>query len=115
METALNQVEFGFPTIEEKIRERSFVLEFIDAVREHGPLIPREMIAEGIGVSRQRVHQLLQSRRMVELVIGGRHFVTAVSLDLFLTEERKIGVNIGVPGWRQGPMFVRGLMQKKGS
>lgn len=114
MESTLNQAEL-FPTIEEKIRKRSFVREFIEAVLEHGPLVPRELVAQGIGVSRQRVHQLLEKGRMVEIVIGGRHFVTAASLELFLTEERKVGVNIEVPAWREGPMFVRGLMQKKGS
>ncbi len=114
METALNQAEL-FPTIEQKIQKRSFVLEFIEAVLEHGPLVPREMIAEGIGVSRQRVHQLLQSGRMVQMVIGGRHFVTATSLDLFLTEERNCGSRLKIPEWREGPMFVRGILQKKTS
>lgn len=112
MEAMLDQPEL-FTTIEQKIRKRSFLRQFIEASEEHGVLVPRSMIASALEISTQRVHQLVQAGRLAELVIEGRHYVPAASLELFLTEERKTGVHLKVPGWRVGPLAVRGMFEKR--
>jgi excisionase family DNA binding protein len=52
------------------------------------------LAAEALDVSRQRVHQLINSGQLPHVECGDRKFIPADALDLFLTEERKNGVQI---------------------
>ena len=101
-----------FPTLEQKVRKRSFLRQFLDATEIHGLLVPHSMIADALGVSRQRVHQLVDSGRLAEISIEGRHYVPIASFDLFLTEERKSGVHVERVGWR-AKTLARGFVEKR--
>jgi len=80
-----------FPVIEEKLTRRSPVRTFLDASAEHGGLVPPSMLVRSLGVSKQRIHQLMDAGRLVTVTVDGKRYVTACSLELFLTEERRNG------------------------
>ena len=69
---------------------RSYVSESL----RHGFLVPIYLAAEALEVSRQRVHQLIDDGQLAAVECGGRKFIPADALDLFLTEERKTGIHV---------------------
>lgn len=79
-------------------RERSRLQKFWDLLGEikqmreqHGQLIPPELAAKLIGVSQQRVDQLMGAGKLMRLEIDGRPFVGENSLVEFARSERKAG------------------------
>lgn len=89
---AIAQPEFfDFPVIELKARRRGLFSHYLEATREHGPIVTVAMIASALGVSKQRVHFLIRQGRIASLQVCGRYYVPLASLELFLTEERKVG------------------------
>jgi biotin operon repressor len=80
-----------FPVIERKVRKRTFLREYIAATREHGPLATQGQIAAALGISRQRINELVRAQRIATVNVDGRDYVPCSSLELFLTEERRVG------------------------
>lgn len=80
----------NFPVICEKAK-RGVLGQYLQLTREHGALVPLPMVAVAMGLSKQRVHILVNEDRIASVSIGDRRFVPAVALELFLTEERKVG------------------------
>jgi hypothetical protein len=62
-----------------------------EAVERNGSIIPREMVAGLVGLTRQRIHQLIESGDLVQVEIEGHAFVTEDSLVEWLKVERKAG------------------------
>ena len=69
--------------------------ELIRISESHGGLVPQSALPEVLGISRQRVHQLIQSGQFEKREVFGVPFVTGRSLDAWeKDEDKKRG------GWR---------------
>jgi len=60
-------------------------------VAEKGMVVPQHLVAELLGVSRQRVGELTDRGRFEVVVIGGVRYLTERSVIAFAKEERKNG------------------------
>jgi len=60
-------------------------------VEKHGLLVPPQLAADLLGVSRQRVHQLMEQGRMKRVEVLGQVFITEDDLHAFARSERKNG------------------------
>jgi len=93
MDFVLDQPDF-FPHIASKIGKRSALREMIEVFREHGACATPAMVAAAIGVSRQRVHQLVNAGRIATVDVAGHPMIPLAALELFLTEERRNGRHV---------------------
>ena len=64
-------------------RSKEKFREWQDAIDEHGAFMTRAMAAAAIGVSRQRVHQLICKGRLATVRIGDRRYVPLAELEEF--------------------------------
>lgn len=80
-----------FPVIEEQSKRRSHLREMMDAIEEHGPLIPRAWLTTVLDLSRQRIKVLIDEGRIATIEIHDREMVPMASLEAFLADERKAG------------------------
>jgi len=75
-----------------KVAKLMDVMEELERVTdEKGPVIPQSLIAEVLGVSKQRVNTLLDEGRMEFHVINGTRFVFVASFREYAKQERKVG------------------------
>lgn len=102
---AFVQDEF-FPVVE---RKRSKLSNYLAAVREHGPIAPCGMVAAFLDVSRSRVYQLISEGRLAAVTVNGQRYVPVAALELFATEERKVGRPFKQPSFAD---LMRGGLQK---
>lgn len=79
-------------------RERSKVLdlwarfkEFAESCDEVGGAVPVMLAAKMLGISHQRVWELMKSGRLVQLSFEGHSFVSGDSMHRFAQSERKAG------------------------
>lgn len=70
---------------------RAVVRAYEDAVAKHGLLVPPTTIAESLGVSPQRVDQLMDVGRLDAVTIAGRRWVVANSVERYLAEGPRKG------------------------
>jgi hypothetical protein len=78
-------------------RARSAIAQFLAAKREHGEIIPRSMVSGFLGVSQQRVSQLVMEDRIPTVEVGGISWVPLDGLTKFCSEERKVGRPVHIP------------------
>ncbi len=71
--------------------------EMSDLVEKEGMMIPAPMAAKALGISRQRLHVLVQERRLQVILFHGHHYITEKALVEFAKEERKTGRPINPP------------------
>ena len=83
-----------FPVTAEKTSRKGFLWRYLELTMEQGALVPLRYVDDALGVSKQRVHQLVAGGRLPLIQIGDRKFVPAAALELFLTEDRKTGVHL---------------------
>ena len=95
--------EFAFVALLPK-REKGRVSRALDLVEEltriteeQGPMIPSPLAAKVLNISRQRMHQLIQDKRIPVVEVQGHHFVTKTALIGFANTERKDGRPISPP------------------
>jgi hypothetical protein len=69
--------------------------ELIRISEAHGGLVPQSALPEVLGISRQRVHQLIQSGQFEQRKVFGVGFVTGRSIDAWEKDEEK-----SKGGWR---------------
>ena len=62
-----------------------------ERTKERGPVIPQTLAAELLGVSRQRVGQLMEEGRIESFLLNGTRFVFLKSFFEFCREERSPG------------------------
>lgn len=87
MEMTIDQAEL-FPVFAASpAKRRSKVRQFVDATLQHGPLLTPVLVAEALGVTKQRVNTLLNENRIAHVTIEGERFVPCTAVDLFLTEK----------------------------
>lgn len=71
---------------------RQVVREYEEAQARHGLLVPPSTVAESLGVSPQRVDQLMDAGRLRGVVVSGRKYVVAASVVEYLKDgPRPIG------------------------
>lgn len=68
--------------------------EFSKAAEGKGVLLPARLAAEIIGVSRQRVQELMELGRLEVLELSGERFVTEESVVAYAKSERKAGRSV---------------------
>lgn len=90
MDVAINQAEL-FPNFYPRVKARSRVRQFIDATFQHGPLLTPSLAAEALGISRQRLHVLINADRIATIDVAGERFVPASAVDLFKAEPARHG------------------------
>jgi hypothetical protein len=90
MEGIIDQPEL-FPVVRREVPKRSFLVEMLDAVEEHGPLFTQAMVARALSLSTARIAQLVESEQLTSVKVAGRRMIPAAALNLFLTENRKVG------------------------
>lgn len=64
----------------------------------YGVMLPQHLAADLLGVSRQRVHTLVNEGRLQSVDVGGVRFVTEASMMEFARSERATGRHLEVPG-----------------
>lgn len=93
MELTVGQAEL-FPVFSAApAKPRSRVRQFVDATLKHGPLLTPTLVAEALGISRQRVHVLLDEGRIATVEVAGERYVPCSAVELFMTEgkgERRV-------------------------
>jgi hypothetical protein len=88
---AAAQFEFsGFPATQVQ-QEENPITRYLRLTEDHGGLIPQAMIAPALGLSVQRISQLINDDRFEVYQIGATKYVTGHSFERFLREERKTG------------------------
>ena len=90
MDAAIEQFEM-FPALASKVKAKSVFRQWLDAWAIHGPLMAPATAAVAMAVSRQRVHQLIETNRIATVVVAGQRMVPAAALELFLVESPRPG------------------------
>jgi hypothetical protein len=90
MELTADQAEL-FPNLEIKAASKSLLRQSMDAVAEHGPLLPVSFLPGILGVSKQRVHELTSAGRIATVRLNDHLFAPMAALELFMSEDRKAG------------------------
>lgn len=66
-------------------------------VDEKGMLVPQYFVADLLGISRQRVHQLVNDGRFEVVELQGHRYLTETSVVSFAQDERKNGRPMNPP------------------
>lgn len=66
-------------------------------VDQRGMLVPATLAAKLVGVTPQRIHDLISSGRLELVQWDGKNYVTEDSLVEFAKSERKTGVHLAIP------------------
>jgi hypothetical protein len=100
MEATVDQSELfpDFPVIEGHAGKRSPVRQLLDATEKHGTLLPQSVVGSALGVSKQRVSQLVAAGQLATVEVAGKTWVPAAALELYLAEGPR---KTGRPTWRQ--------------
>lgn len=111
--------EFPFAAALPK-REKSKLVKLMDLVAEmkaiqatEGTLLPLRFAAKVIGVSRQRVDELVQVGTIRRFDVDGHSFVTENSVVDFCKSERKSGRPFKAPTWKESLKLSRELLKGK--
>lgn len=88
-----------FPFVSElTVREKSKVAKLWDHFQElkaitaeKGILVPPGLVAQLLGVSRQRVHQLIEAGKLEAVLVGDKSFITENSLKAWAEAEHRTG------------------------
>ena len=102
MSTQAPGLEFGFVEgipvkepglVEQGARALAEVMrQYEEATKEHGPIVPMATVAEQLGVSTQRVQNLVNEGRIASVGIAGRRWVIGKSaLEYLAAGPRKPG------------------------
>jgi hypothetical protein len=60
-------------------------------VEEKGAVLPQHLVADLLGISKQRVGQIIDDGRFEAVMIHGTRYVTESSVVAFAKEERRVG------------------------
>jgi hypothetical protein len=90
MELTADQSEL-FPNLETRATSKSLLRQSMDAVAEHGPLLPQHFLPKILGVSKQYVAQLIGEGKLATVRLQDHNFVPMAALELYLTETRSKG------------------------
>jgi len=87
-----------------------------EVVEKKGMLVPQHVVADLLGVSRQRVHVLVNEGRLEAVQLHGNRYVTEESFIAFSKVEREIGRPLRLPqGVRETWKWARATTTKKTS
>jgi hypothetical protein len=101
MKTAEEQGElFGLPLSD--VKPRSEFALWIEAFTKHGWLLTPSLVASFLGVSKQRVHQLLTEDRIASIRVCGHRMVPITAVELYKLEDKSLGGRPPkIPRWRE--------------
>lgn len=85
-------VQRELPLVDLVAGQRSWLREFLDAGRLHGPLIFRAHVPAILDVSRQRVHELIEKGQLKTVAVRGQEFVAVRELEKYFEQDHKNGV-----------------------
>lgn len=107
------QAEFaGFPASRMGDRVEGAVECFLRLSSECGGLIPQAMLQSALGISSQRVSQLVQGDRFEVHKIGTLTFVTGRSFEKYLTDEKTAGRGLKAPRFSTVLHMVRDTVRE---
>jgi hypothetical protein len=90
-----------------------------ELVAQKGMLVPQQFVGQLLGVSRQRVHQLVNEGRFEVVELQGHRYLTEKSVLAFAQEERKAGRPLTTPSnkelWRVARENACAIVSKKTS
>ncbi len=96
MSNAQTVAEGEFPFLAETPRRSTVFSRAMDVIRsmqeaqsKHGTLIPAPVLTAILGVSKQRVHQIIAAGDLVSLDFHGRSYVTEASLKAYIQKAAK--------------------------
>lgn len=81
------QVEL-FPLIEAKVAKKSFLRQYMDAQEIHGSMVTPQMASFAMEVSKQYVHQMLDSGKLAFVEINGHRMVPVVAVEAWLAGRK---------------------------
>ncbi len=92
MELTADQAEL-FPVLDTraKAKPKSLLRQSMDAFTEHGALLPQSFLASILGISKQRVSQLIQAGKLATVELDGHTFVPMAALEIYLSQDRDEG------------------------
>jgi hypothetical protein len=94
MEATVEQLQLlDLPVLADKARKRSPLWKYVKATAQHGLLGTVAMCASSIGVSRQRMYQLIDAGRVEVVEIDGHKFIPLRKFEQFLLIQRKNGTH----------------------
>jgi len=92
MELTAEQAEL-FPIFASKVNSvPSRVRQWLMATEKHGPLMTQSLAASALGVTRSRIHQLVNEDRIAVVEVAGERFIPATAVELFMSEKRGVGI-----------------------
>ncbi len=65
--------------------------DWLEATKQHGPLMTRDVAAAALAVSRQRVHQLISKGQLASVPVGEYRYVPLAALEAFRARRRSGG------------------------
>jgi hypothetical protein len=81
----------GAPLPEKKMGMLRFLLSLRRITNEEGGLVPLTMAATVLGMSKQRVHDLVKEGTLRAIEFGGKKWLSGKELESFVQLERKAG------------------------
>jgi hypothetical protein len=60
-------------------------------IQRHGALVPVSLAADCLNMSKQRVHQIISTGRLVRVVVHGHSFISERSLVEFAAAPKSLG------------------------
>jgi hypothetical protein len=71
---------------------------YLEQSEVQGGLIPQAIVPDVLGLSRQRMYDLIEDGRLKVLQLFGLRFITGPSFEAFVLSERKSGRPVKNPG-----------------
>lgn len=96
MSEAVLQNEFDWvPAVTDRTKvnqeKAKRIVYWCEATKEKGPIVPTRFVATLLGVSRQRVHQLVKLGMLESVEISGYKWITERSIEVYGKSEREAG------------------------
>jgi len=90
VDLAVDQAEL-FPNIAAHAPKRSKFAQVMGAIEQHGPLLSQVMASYVMGVSRQRVHELVHNGKLASVEVANQLLVPVAAIEFWLAEEEDKG------------------------
>lgn len=86
------ELGFSLPKPAGKVaRFFEFTRRFQGLLEKHGPLYPATMVAKALGVSRQRIYELVEQGYLVQVKVDHHAFISEASVKEWIAQERRGG------------------------
>lgn len=91
MEATVDQFEM-FPLVAARVPAKKGILRQLhEATQREGVLATQAQVAAALGVSRQRINDLVKERRLATVAVGEYSYIPLASVEAYLAVEVKAG------------------------